>query len=228
MKTLLQPHTLIPLLIAPILVAASPAYADVNDFNLSLLLGAAGVFSVAAFTPGPANAIIAAISANRGWRAALPFVLGMTAGFPAMLGIFGLGLGTIFSKSPELHFWLRIAGALFLLHIAWKIATAKSGGKEQKEEQTPGFWYAVFFQWVNPKTLVVAASLSAAYVRPEQVTLDALTLAALAVLVIFASSYSWALAGAALGRTLTTPHRMQIFNRAMGAILALSVAALFL
>ena len=194
----------------------------------SLLLGAAGVFGAAAFTPGPNNTICAAISANRGWRGALPFVLGVTAGFPVMLGIFALGIGALFSEVPELHFWLRIVGALFLLHMAWRIATARGAGGSGTDGRVPGFWDAVFFQWVNPKALAFAASLGAAYVRPERVLADALTLAVMAALVTFPANGSWALAGAALGRTLTTPRRLRIFNGAMGALLALSVAALFL
>ena len=194
----------------------------------SLLLGAAGVYSAAAFSPGPNNAVCAAISANHGWRGALPFALGVTAGFPVMLGVFCLGMGTVFSGVPELHLWLRIAGGLFLLRMAWRIATAEGGGGTRAGERTPGFWSAVFFQWVNPKALVFAASLSATFVRPERLVADALTLAALAALVTFPANGLWALAGAALGRALTTPRRLRVFNRAMGGLLALSVAALFL
>ena len=191
------------------------------------MLSAAGVFGVAAFTPGPNNAICAAISANRGWRGAMPFVFGVTVGFPAMLGIFGLGVGALFSGVPELHLWARIIGALFLLRIAWRIATASGASQTDNEKRTPGFWDAVFFQWVNPKALAFAAGLSAAYVRPEHPLADALTLAALAAVITLSANGSWALAGAALGRALTTPRRMRIFNRAMGALLALSVAMLF-
>ena len=192
----------------------------------SLLLGAAGVFSAAAFSPGPNNAICAAISANKGWRGAMPFVLGVTAGFPAMLGIFGLGAGALFAALPELQLGVKIAGALFLLHLAWRIAAAK-GVADGGAARTPGFWDAVLFQWVNPKALAFAASISAAYARPEHPAADAATLAAMAALVTFPANGSWALAGAALGRALTTPRRLRAFNRAMGLLLALSVALLF-
>ena len=193
----------------------------------SLTLGAAGVFGAAAFTPGPNNAICAAISASQGWRGAMPFAFGVAVGFPVMLGIFGLGVGAVFSGVPELHWWARIVGALFLLRIAWRIATASGAREAEGEKRTPGFWDAVFFQWVNPKALAFAASLSAAYVRPEHTLADALTLAAMAAVITLPANGSWALAGAALGRALTTPKRMRIFNGAMGALLALSVAMLF-
>lgn len=194
----------------------------------SLLLATAGVFSAAAFSPGPNNAICAAISANKGWRGAMPFVLGVTVGFPTMLGIFGLGAGALFSALPKLQLGVKIAGALFLLHMAWRIASAKGASATGGAARTPGFWDAVFFQWINPKALAFAASISAAYARPEHPVADALTLAAMAALVTFPANGSWALAGAALRRALTTPRRLRIFNRAMGGLLALSVAALFI
>ena len=197
------------------------------SLDWSLLLAAAGVFAAAAFSPGPNNAICAAISANRGWRGAMPFVLGVTAGFPAMVGIFGLGVGAAFSEFPELHLWVKVAGALFLLWMAWRIATARGVGRASAGRRAPGFWDAVIFQWVNPKALAFAASLTATYVRPENLQGDAATLALMAALVTFPANGSWALAGAALGRALTTPRRLRIFNGAMGALLAFSVTLLF-
>ena len=197
------------------------------SLDWSLLLAAAGVFAAAAISPGPNNAICAAISANRGWRGAMPFVLGVTAGFPAMVGIFGLGVGAAFAEFPELHLWVKVAGALFLLWMAWRIATARGGGRASAGRRAPGFWDAVIFQWVNPKALAFAASLTATYVRPENLQGDAATLALMAALVTFPANGSWALAGAALGRALTTPRRLRIFNGAMGALLAFSVTLLF-
>ena len=196
--------------------------------DLGLLSSAAGAFFAGAFSPGPNNAICAAIAAAHGWRRAMPFVFGVAVGFPALLLVFSFGLGAAFSRSPELHLAVKIAGSLFLLHLAWRIAFAKTDRDENNPRAPAGFFRAVMFQWVNPKALAFCASMSAAYVRPEHLAGDALALTAMAVCISVPANTSWVVVGAAFSRVLTTPRRMRLFNIAMGALLALSVAGLFL
>ena len=81
---------------------------------------------VASVTPGPANIAIFAETVTCGWRASVKYALGILAGFFIVLLIsavfYSLGVSIINSK---LLFPLRIIGSLYLLYIAWKIATAK-------------------------------------------------------------------------------------------------------
>ena len=51
----------------------------------------------AAFTPGPNNALVAASGANFGFRRTFPHVLGISLGFPVMIFIVGLFLGSFFN-----------------------------------------------------------------------------------------------------------------------------------
>ena len=106
-------------------------------------------------TPGPNVLMVAASAANHGIRPVVPHMLGITAGFPALILACGLGLGSLFEWLPWLHRALQLAGALWMLHLAWKIATAPPPG--EAEARPPlGFWGAAAFQWMNPKAWMIA------------------------------------------------------------------------
>ena len=79
---------------------------------------------VAAFTPGPNNLLLAASGANFGIRRTVPHLLGVMCGFPLLVLAVGLGLGSVFQRHPDIHTVLKFGGAVFLIYLAWRIATA--------------------------------------------------------------------------------------------------------
>ena len=79
---------------------------------------------VATFTPGPNNVMLAASGANFGFRASLPHILGVFAGFMTLVVAAGFGLASLFAALPALYDILKITSILFLLYLAWKIANA--------------------------------------------------------------------------------------------------------
>ncbi|MFM8614006.1 MAG: LysE family translocator, partial [Alphaproteobacteria bacterium] len=106
-------------------------------------------------TPGPNNAMLTASGANFGFRRAVPHMLGIILGFPAMVLAIGLGLGTVFTALPWLHLALKYVGAAYMLYLAWRIATA-GRGKGAGAAKPIGFFEAAGFQWVNPKAWIMA------------------------------------------------------------------------
>ncbi len=83
---------------------------------------------VTSITPGPSNLMLLASGANFGLRRTLPQVAGITLGFTALLLAVGLGLGAALAAWPALHTGLRVAGAAYLLHLAWRIGRSRSFG----------------------------------------------------------------------------------------------------
>jgi hypothetical protein len=78
-------------------------------------------FSVAvAFTPGPNNIMLAVSGVNFGFGRTVPHMVGITAGFLALLTACGFGLGLVFAAVPALQLLLKIAGALYMLWLAFK------------------------------------------------------------------------------------------------------------
>ena len=191
---------------------------------LSLVLAAC---IAGAFTPGPNNTICMTVAINFGFWRALPFAGGVMVGFPLLLAATGAGLGEIIDRQPQLHWAIKIGGALFLLHMSWKIAMSRTMGGGGKK--VPGFIRAVLFQWINPKAVTYAISVVAAFVRPGETWVsDMVYLIMLSGLVSFASTLTWAGFGVGIGKLLATERALAIFNGIMGAMLALSALAVLL
>ncbi|RJL06018.1 LysE family translocator [Paracoccus aestuarii] len=88
---------------------------------LAALLGFAFVTTV---TPGPNNLMLMASGANFGFRRTVPHMLGIAGGVSLMALLVGLGLMALFEAVPVLGSILKVVSVLYLLWLAYKIATA--------------------------------------------------------------------------------------------------------
>ena len=184
------------------------------------LISLFGIAFATSLTPGPNNAMLASSGATYGLRATLPHIAGIILGFPVMIFLVGLGLGEVFRQSQALQQALSWTGALMLLWLAWKTATATPPGKGEKQGGRPlTFWQSAGFQWVNPKGWIAATALSSQFIRPEML-LATSAVAGLAFVVSGAvSTFTWAGFGQVLGRWLGTGARLRLFNLSMAALL---------
>ena len=78
------------------------------------------------WTPGPNNMMLLASGANHGLRPTIPHMMGIWTGLASMLIACGLGLGQVFVLWPAGYRALQVLATLYLLWLAWKIATAAS------------------------------------------------------------------------------------------------------
>ncbi|MCC6000882.1 MAG: LysE family translocator [Pararhodobacter sp.] len=175
------------------------------------------------WTPGPNNALLAASGVNFGLRRSMPHVWGVSLGFTLMVFLVGLFLAELFRQSLLLREGLRWGGAAVLLWVAWQIA--RSGGLPSTSGEARPFTFlqAAAFQWINAKAWVMAVAISAQYVGALNPWSSAAVVALVFLLAGATSSFAWAWAGQAMRRILATPARVQFFNMAMGALVALGV-----
>jgi threonine/homoserine/homoserine lactone efflux protein len=177
---------------------------------------------VTSITPGPNNLMLLASGATFGFRATIPHLLGVGAGFVAMLVLTGLGLLALFEQAPWLHTALKALCLVYLMWLAWKIATATRPDTAGSRARPMTFLQAVAFQWVNPKAWAMATSAVSLYAPDRSVT------AVLIVGLVFGavnlpSVGTWTLAGERLGALLEVPRRVRAFNIVMAVLLVLSV-----
>ena len=78
---------------------------------------------VTSITPGPNNLMLMASGANFGLRRTLPHMFGISLGHMLLVICTGLGLGQLFVLYPSLQIALRVIGGVYLLYLAWKLAT---------------------------------------------------------------------------------------------------------
>jgi threonine/homoserine/homoserine lactone efflux protein len=134
------------------------------------------------------------------------------------------GLASALLGNPLVLMGVRWGGAVVLLWLAWRIATAGRAGTAARG-QPVGFVGAAVFQWVNPKSWLVSASAAATFFGGESghALGQATALAGLFFLVALPSCLPWLAFGAVLQRLLRSDQAFRIFNAAMGMLLAASV-----
>ncbi len=180
--------------------------------------------SAMAFTPGPNNIMVTASGVNFGFRRTLPHILGITFGFFVLIAVCAAGLGAVFAAYPPLQLVLKLTGAVYLLWLAWKIASAAPVSAEQQRVATPiSFWQAALFQWVNPKAVVAAVSAIAIYVRPTHWLADFTLLQIVFAIATLLAVATWTGFGVALRRVLSDAKQARIFNVAMAVLLVGSI-----
>ena len=198
---------------------------DFEKLILPLLL-----FSIStAITPGPNNVMVTASGVNFGYKKTLPHIFGITFGFPFMVVLIGLGLGSVFKSFPVIHHILKYIGATYLLYLAWKIATFTSVNNNGGRNKPFTFWQAVIFQWVNPKAWVmVVGAISTFTSVGRDVFLEVLLIAFVFCIVCFPCVSLWAFLGTNIKRLLTTDYYRKVFNISMAFLLVISLLPVFL
>lgn len=192
-----------------------------HDTFLALLV----FIAVSAGTPGPNNLMLLTSSLQVGLYSTLPLWFGIQLGFIIMFMVIAGGLGFLFQAYPVTYTILKWGGVAWILWLSWKVATADPAPIGHEEDATPpmGFWGAIAFQWINPKSWVFALSTLGTYGDVSNYWLSAAIILAAIVGVGMPVGSLWALAGVALRRMLSTRERMKAFNWVMGIALALSV-----
>ncbi|AZO13188.1 MULTISPECIES: LysE family translocator [unclassified Mesorhizobium] len=189
--------------------------------SLSAFLALLVYAFVTSITPGPNNLMLLASGVNFGLVRTVPHMLGISIGFLLLLLAVGFGLGAVLTAFPALHTALKVAGAAYLLYLAWKIAWSRSlDGSGGANSRPMRFIDAAAFQWVNPKAWVMAVTAMAVYTNPDHPFVSVVLISAAFAIVNFPSVSVWAGFGTALRGFLSDPTRLKWFNIAMGLLLA--------
>lgn len=136
---------------------------------------------ITAATPGPNNIMSMSNGGRLGFKGALPFNFGILAGFAAVMLICTAFCSTLTELIPAVKTPMLIAGAAYMLHLAW--ATYKSDGVITEDHSRSGFYSGLILQFINPKIYIYCIMSMQAYIlpfytgEPFKLTLFALLLA---------------------------------------------------
>jgi threonine/homoserine/homoserine lactone efflux protein len=184
---------------------------------------------VAAISPGGATTLATASGAQFGMLRSIPLLAGMAAGLGALVGIVAGGLGSAIVSWPQLQVWLRIAGSVYLLWLAWTVGRL---GPPQSKPGGPGrplgFVAGVLLLWMNPKgwTMAVAAAGAYAGLADGPYSL-ALLLGSVFGTAAALSLTLWCTGGSWLSRMLRTEAQWRAANVILGLLLAASIVPLW-
>lgn len=132
------------------------------------LLSILGALAMGAMSPGPSFVLVARTSVAVSRRAGLAAALGMGVGGVTFAALALLGLHTLLTQVGWLYLGLKIAGGLYLIHLAvrmWRGAGAPihvPDGAVGAAGPGRSFRLALATQLSNPKTAIVYGSIFAA------------------------------------------------------------------
>lgn len=183
-------------------------------------------FALACFiiviVPGPTVTVIIANSLRDGARAGLLNVAGTQAGLVPMILIVALGLDTVIAFMADWFFWVKLAGAAYLIWLGVKLLRSDGdiGNPERVVRPRIGYFLqGVVVIWSNPKALLFFGAFIPQFIDPAgdafwQAVVYGLIF--MAVATVFDSLY--ALAAGKAGSMLTR-HRIRLVERISGSLL---------
>ena len=195
------------------------------------LLFAFIVFAIVMFfTPGPNNIMLLSSGLTYGFRPTLPHVAGVTFGFAFMVGLVGLGLGTIFIAYPILQTILKWGGVVYLVYLAAAIAMAEPVKPEEggRRKGPMTFFGAAMFQWINAKGWVMVISTITAYAAIAAFPWNIAIQVAIGLILGTFSCLTWAMFGSALRPLLSSRRMVRTFNLIMAILLLASLIPVFM
>ena len=175
--------------------------------------------AVTTYTPGPNNISAASMGVLYGYKRTLPYMLGMVSGFFMMLTLSGLVSGFLIEKIPAFEMVLRIAGALYILLLAWH--TLRASYTFDEEQAKPlGFIQGFLLQVLNVKVIVYGLTLYGTFLANKIPSVYHLVLSALLFASVgFTSVSLWTLFGAGIRRYLNQPKVRLVVNVVLALLL---------
>ena len=192
------------------------------------ILSIALFWFVAAYTPGPNNVVASYSGFNFGIKKTIPHILGVTFGFTSLVLLLAIGLINIFKLFPIIQIIIRYLGTIFLIYLAYKIASS-TAADEIKKENPVKFIETFLFQYLNPKGVMVAIIVVSTYVElGENYVNHAIQVVLLAFLFSSTSITLWAFIGKFLRKFATNDKFIKYFNYVMSMLLLLSILTFYI
>lgn len=176
-------------------------------------------------SPGPATLGLAAAGAAFGLRRSLQLIAGIVSGVLCVMALTASGLIGLVLAQPGLATAVTIAAALYMLYLAYRIATAPPLRDGPDGVTAPGFGQGIFLGLGNPKAYAAMAALSSGFTLvPDAPWADALLKLALIGVTVIPVNIGWSLLGVTLTRWLSDPRAARLINIAFAILLIASVA----
>ncbi len=181
---------------------------------------------VCCFSPGPNNLISATIGSQKGVWGVMPFTLGVMSGVFIILTFCVYFVDLVFSFFPSIERFVAYLGVVYLFYLAYKISFS---GKLEEKEQEEGFSFltGISLQFMNPKFVIYALTVTSAFVVPYTTNKYLLLIFMIALsAVAFLSTFSWAILGSFLRNFLKKEKQAKIFNAVMSLLLVYTALAM--
>ena len=179
-------------------------------------------------SPGPNNILASYSGFNFGLIKTMPHMFGVIFGFTTLVVVMNIGLINVFKNFSIVQEILKYAGTIFLIYLAYKISFSKTNSDNSSKSPVK-FIETFFFQFLNPKAVIVAIIIVSTYVESGENYIN-YSLWVIAIAFIFAcfSIVFWTLLGRFLRRFATNEKFIKRFNYVMSLLLVSCIATFYL
>jgi threonine/homoserine/homoserine lactone efflux protein len=178
-----------------------------------------------ALVPGPDNIFVLTQSSVNGHKAGLLVTLGLCTGLIVHTSAVALGITAVLKTSYVAFTVLKIAGAMYLLYLAWRAFHASSEeistGQSREVAAIKYYLRGVIMNVTNPKVSIFFLAFLPQFADPSRgpVIQQIFFLGMIFILVTLLVFGGIALLAGAVGAWLTnTPRAQTIMNRIAGAV----------
>lgn len=110
-------------------------------------------------TPGPGVLTVAGNAAAYGFRAGIPYLIGVVSGSLVVMGLVASGFAALVLSTPYVREVLLAASLGYLLYLAWRIATSGGGIAIIETDKPLGFYNGALLSLINPKAYAVFTTI---------------------------------------------------------------------
>ena len=180
---------------------------------------------VTAVTPGPNNIMSMSNASRKGFHRALPFNLGIWAGFSIVMILCTVFCSMLSALIPKIKMPMLVIGAVYLLYLAWE--TLRSSDSIKENHSHDGFLSGLFLQFINPKIYIYCIMSMEAYILTfySGQFLPLFGFAMLLAFIGFTFTLCWSAFGSAF-KWLFSKHA-KLVNTIMAVLLVYCAASLF-
>lgn len=189
---------------------------------------------VLAIAPGPDNIFVLTQSALRGRKAGILVVLGLCSGLLVHTTAVSLGVAVIFQASELAFMLLKLAGAGYLIYLAWgafRAGATEIEGEKSTLTHAQLFRRGIIMNITNPKVTIFFLAFLPQFSNPAwgPISIQMLILGAFFILASILVFGAIALAAGTLGDWLKRSGKAQkIMNRVAGIVFLALAAKLLL
>lgn len=179
-------------------------------------------------SPGPSTVSVTAMGAAFGWRRATPYVAGAIMGTIVALLAVASGVVALLMASAKIAPFLIVASAIYILYLAFRIATAPLLSSGGDIVAAPSFAGGFLLAVANPKAyFAIGAVFAQTHLPLSPPAFEAAVKIAALVAMIVAIHAVWLIVGAAFSRALRDPKASRIINILLALVLAATALLAF-
>jgi threonine/homoserine/homoserine lactone efflux protein len=157
-------------------------------------------------------------------RRSLGYLAGIVAGTTAVLLAVATGITAALLAVPAVRPVLIAAGAVYILWLAYHVATAPPLAQRGGAMAAPGVVGGALLGVANPKAWIAIAAVFASARLADGAAADATAKVAVLTGMIVVINAAWLAAGASLAPLLSDPRRARLVNRSLAAVLVAAAA----